>query len=109
MYGKEMSELETSTDTTQEEETFLFPEYRILIWNDETSDFRAVLALIQEVFSYPEQEAYEITLSVHENTNATVWSGTYEVGELRLEQAHAFIKNNEEFLKELKLTLEEGS
>jgi ATP-dependent Clp protease adaptor protein ClpS len=99
--------LETELETVEEESSIHFPEHRILLWNDETSDFEMVMSLLVVVFSYNELEAFEITKLIHENTNATVWTGTYEVGELRLEQCQNFISENKEFLKDLKVTLEE--
>jgi ATP-dependent Clp protease adapter protein ClpS len=105
---RQMSDnIETETETVEEESMIMFPNYRILIWNDNTSDFEMVMRMIVEVFSYNEMEAYEITTLIHKNTNATVWSGSYEVGELRLEQCHKFILENKQYLRELKVTLEE--
>jgi ATP-dependent Clp protease adapter protein ClpS len=99
--------IETESETVEEQDIVDFPNYRILIWNDNTSDFQMVVQLIMVVFAYTEMEAYEITTLIHKNMNATVWSGSYEVGELRLEQCHKFILENNDYLKELKVTLEE--
>jgi ATP-dependent Clp protease adapter protein ClpS len=108
MIDDEMNDnIDTETETVEEESMIMFPEYRILIWNDSSSDFKMVMMLIKDVFSYTDMEAYEITSLIHKNTNATVWSGSYEVGELRLDQCHKFILENKDFLNELKVTLQE--
>jgi ATP-dependent Clp protease adapter protein ClpS len=95
------------TGTISELEKVEFPQYNILIWNDNVSDFEMVLRLIQLVFSYSEMEAYELTKQIHDENNAIVWSGSYEVGELKMEQSKKFIAEHSEYLSKLKITMEE--
>jgi ATP-dependent Clp protease adapter protein ClpS len=84
-----------------------FPKYNIIIWNDNVSDFEMVVRLIQHVFNYSEMEAYGLTTQIHEENTCIVWSGSYEVGELKLEQSKTFIAEHKEYLSQLKITLEE--
>ena len=95
------------TGTTEELKKVEFPQYTIVIWNDTVSDFEMVVRLIQTVFSYSEMEAYELTKKIHDENNAIVWSGSYEVGELKMEQSKKFIAENAEYLSKLKITMEE--
>lgn len=84
-----------------------FPKYKIIIWNDDTSVFELVVKLLEVVFSYHETDACKITTDIHETGKIIAWSGTYEVGELKLEQCNKFKNEFNEYLKNLKITLEE--
>ena len=85
------------------------PRYNIIVWNDDKSDFELVAIMIATIFNYKEIEAIEITKKIHDEGNSVVFTNCKEICEFRLQQCEKFKKENIDFLRELRVTLEKVS
>ena len=84
----------------------LAPDYVIVVWNDESSVLEYVIVLMMKVFDMDELEAFEKSREVHENDSAVVWEGSYEIGEVMMEQCNSVKLEYFEELGNLMITLE---
>jgi ATP-dependent Clp protease adaptor protein ClpS len=62
------------------------PPYAVVVLNDEEHTFQYVIETLMKVFGYPQEKSYTLTLQVHNEGRAIVWSGTREVAELKRDQ-----------------------
>ena len=73
-----MSELDTDvfrgTSTTQA----LDVPWDVILWNDPVSLISLVVRVIRKVFGYPKEKAETLTMTVHNEGKAVVWSGDKE-------------------------------
>ena len=62
------------------------PPYLVLIENDEHHSMEFVIAMLQKVFGFSVEKAYELMMVAHSQGEAVVWSGAREVAVLKCEQ-----------------------
>ena len=62
------------------------PPYHVLIENDEHHSMEFVIAMLQKVFGFSVEKAYELMMVAHGQGEAVVWTGAKEVAELKCEQ-----------------------
>ncbi len=62
------------------------PPYHVIIENDEHHSMEFVIAMLQKVFGFSVEKAYELMLVAHSQGQAVVWTGAKEVAELKHEQ-----------------------
>jgi ATP-dependent Clp protease adaptor protein ClpS len=62
------------------------PPYAVVVLNDEEHTFEYVIETLMKVFGYPQEKSYSLTLQVHNEGRAIVWSGSREVAELKRDQ-----------------------
>jgi ATP-dependent Clp protease adaptor protein ClpS len=62
------------------------PPYLVLIENDEDHSMEFVIAMLQKVFGFSVEKAFELMMVAHSQGEAVVWSGAREVAELKCEQ-----------------------
>jgi len=60
--------------------------WAVVILNDDDHTFPYVATLIKKVFHYQDQKCLELTLQVHEEGRAVVWTGALEHAEFKREQ-----------------------
>ncbi|HEX3869259.1 MAG TPA: ATP-dependent Clp protease adaptor ClpS, partial [Pirellulales bacterium] len=58
------------------------PPHAVVVENDDVHSFDYVVEVFQKVFGYSKHKAFALTLQVHEQGRAIVWSGTKELAEL---------------------------
>lgn len=47
----------------------------VVLWNDDVNLMATVIHALKRLFSYPTEKAEQLTLQVHNNGKAVVWSG----------------------------------
>ncbi len=62
------------------------PPYTVIVENDEEHTFPYVIEILQKVFGYPLEQCDQLTMTVHLQGEAAVWSGPKEVAELKRDQ-----------------------
>ena len=62
------------------------PPYAVVVFNDEEHTFEYVIETLMKVFGYPQEKSYSLTLQIHNEGKAIVWSGSREVAELKRDQ-----------------------
>ena len=82
----ELPKIVTLPSTATEEEVEHSKRYVIVFYNDDTTPIEFVLLLLAEVFKYDLQKSTEITMRIHKGYEDVVWTGSLEIGELRMEQ-----------------------
>ncbi len=67
-------------------ETSPYPNYRVVLLNDDHNAFDHVaLCLVRHIPGMSSQRAWKLTLQVHNEGSAVVWTGPLEVAELYYE------------------------
>lgn len=64
----------------------LMPPYAVVILNDNDHTFEYVIEVLSKVFGYSKQKGYLFAEKIHHEGRAIVWTGSKEVGELKVEQ-----------------------
>jgi len=72
----------------------LLPPHAVILLNDDKHTFLYVIDVLIKVFKYSLEEAKKITLEIHEEGEAVVWTGSKEVAELKAEQVVNFGHDN---------------
>lgn len=72
----------------------LLPPHVVVLLNDDKHTFPYVIEVLIKVFKYSLEEAKKITLEVHQEGEAIVWTGSKEVAELKAEQVTNFGDDN---------------
>lgn len=62
------------------------PPYGVIVMNDDLHTFNYVIEILQKVFGYDEQKCLRLAQTVHTAGEALVWSGAFEVAELKRDQ-----------------------
>ena len=62
------------------------PPYAVVLFNDEEHTFQYVVETLTKVFGYPQEKSYALTLQIHNDGKGIVWSGTWEVADLKRDQ-----------------------
>jgi ATP-dependent Clp protease adaptor protein ClpS len=73
-------------DEETEQRTRLCPMYVIVVFNDDDHSFDYVVELFMKVFRYQVEKCVQLAIRIHNEGLTVVWSGTRELGELKLEQ-----------------------
>ena len=68
----------------------VLPPYNLIIYNDDHHTFEFVIAILIKVFRKTTEQAFQHALETHEAGRSIVWSGSKEVGELKLDQLMTF-------------------
>ncbi len=64
----------------------ILPPFHIIIENDDHHSMQFVIEVLQKTFGHPEMVAIELMATAHTTGQAIVWTGSKELGELKLEQ-----------------------
>jgi len=79
-----LPELEEAEETEQRPR--LSPRHVIVVFNDNDHTFEYVIELFLKVFRYPLDKCKALATRIHQEGRTIVWSGTKELGELKIEQ-----------------------
>jgi ATP-dependent Clp protease adaptor protein ClpS len=77
-------------EVTTEQETRRLPPYNVVILNDEDHTFPYVIELLMKIFRHPLPDAEELTLRIHNNGRAIVFTTHKELAELKRDQVLAY-------------------
>jgi ATP-dependent Clp protease adaptor protein ClpS len=66
------------------------PPYAVIVENDDFHTFDYVIEVLQKVFGYDLQKAFQLTKQVHLAGQALVWSGALELAELKRDQIRGY-------------------
>jgi ATP-dependent Clp protease adaptor protein ClpS len=69
-----------------EQRSRLSPRHVIVVFNDNDHTFEYVVELFAKVFRYSSDKCTVLAIRIHEEGRTIVWSGTKELGELKIEQ-----------------------
>lgn len=73
-------ELDSRTKTRRQ------PPYAVVVFNDNDHTYQYVITTFQKVFNYSQRKSFDLADSIHKNGRAIVWTGAFEVAELKKEQ-----------------------
>jgi len=79
-----------STLPEESVDSAVLPPYNLIIFNDDHHTFEFVVAILMKVFRKPVEESFRHALETHETGRSIVWSGSKELGELKLDQLTTF-------------------
>lgn len=65
------------------------PPYNVILMNDNDHTVDYVVTLCQKIFGHPVEKGLKIAKEVHEKGRCILWTGTFELAELKQEQIHA--------------------
>lgn len=66
------------------------PPYAVIVQNDEDHTFEYVIEMLQRVFGLNIEDALRHTVNIHNTGEDMVWSGMFEVAELKRDQVRGF-------------------
>jgi ATP-dependent Clp protease adaptor protein ClpS len=69
------------------------PRYNVILWNDEHHSFAYVIQMLSELFAKPAEEGTLLAKEVDTTGRAILLTTTKEHAELKVEQIHAFGKD----------------
>jgi ATP-dependent Clp protease adaptor protein ClpS len=85
-----MSDTNTLTKPQDSTSVRRQPPYAVVLHNDEYNGMDFVIMVLQKVFGYSLQKAFELMMEAHVSGRSIVWSGMRELAELRAEQIHTY-------------------
>ena len=71
------------------------PRYNVILWNDEDHTYQYVIAMLKELFGYPEEKGYQLAHEVDTTGRVIVLTTTQEHAELKRDQIHAYGKDGQ--------------
>lgn len=101
------SDIAVVTETRTKEKLKRPPLYKVLLHNDNYTTMEFVVAVLREVFSKPEPEAYAIMLNVHKTGIGVAGVYTYEIAETKIRTTERLAREHE-FPLRLSMEPEEG-
>lgn len=69
------------------------PRYHVILWNDEDHTYEYVMLMMQQLFGHPLEKGFQIARTVDNDGKAICLTTTKEHAELKVEQIHAFGKD----------------
>ena len=81
---------DAATMTNKSPSANVLPPYVIIVVNDDFHTFEFVAKLLSAVLRIDLERAFQYANEIHDNGLAIVWSGSREVGELKIEQLLTF-------------------
>mgnify|MGYP003330317566 CR=1 FL=1 len=66
------------------------PQYHVVLVNDEDHTFDYVIRMCKVIFGHQTERGYQIAKQVDQQGRAIVWTGTFELAELKQDQIHGF-------------------
>ena len=79
--------------TRHEEKPRRQPRYNVILWNDDDHTYEYVIAMLKELFGYPEEKGFQLAHEVDTTGRAIVLTTTQEHAELKRDQIHAYGKD----------------
>ena len=94
---------DTATLTDKSTSANILPPYIIIVLNDDFHTFEFVIKVLSTVLRISLECAFQHANKIHDNGLEVVWSGSKEVGELKIEQLLTFCEGK---FGPLKMSLE---
>jgi len=69
------------------------PPYNVILMNDEFHTVEYVVALCQKIFGFPAEKGLQKAKEVHKQGRSILWTGAFELAELKQEQIHSVGKD----------------
>jgi len=81
-----------NTATIEETETIVKkqPPYNLILLNDDDHTESYVISMCMKLFGYSKTKGKNIALEVHNTGRSIIYTGSFEVVELKQEQVHSF-------------------
>ncbi len=73
-----------------QEKTHRQPPYHVVLWNDDDHSYEYVIAMLMELFGYPQEKGFQLAKEVDTQGRVTVLTTTREHAELKRDQIHAY-------------------
>lgn len=70
------------------------PNYHVILWNDDHHTATYVVRMLQEIFGYEPEQAYELMEEVDEKGKAAVYTGPREEAQARRDKIHSYGKDH---------------
>ena len=70
------------------------PRYQVVLWNDDHHTYQYVIAMLKELFGYPEEKGFQLAKEVDTTGRVVVLTTTQEHAELKRDQIHAYGKDS---------------
>lgn len=86
----------TKPKTSEESKTRRQPPYHVILENDDHHSFDFVISVLRKVFGFAEERATQLAVEAHTRGRSIVWTGTRELGELKVEQILSFHETRED-------------
>lgn len=67
--------------------------WNVIFHNDDKTPMDFVIAVLQEVFKYSAETAYDLTMKIHHGTSQVVASYIYEIAEQKTSETLLIVKN----------------
>lgn len=81
-----MSDKARTPDTTPDSRPTKYPQYAVVILNDNDHTFDYVINVLCNIFGYDVQKSVLLSQQIHQQGMSIVWTGPLEVAELKQEQ-----------------------
>jgi ATP-dependent Clp protease adaptor protein ClpS len=82
---------EVSPEVT--EEIKLQPPYHVVLWDDQDHTYQYVIEMLQKIFGYSGQKAFQMACEVDATGRVIVFTGPLEQAEFKRDQIHGFGKD----------------
>ena len=69
------------------------PRYHVILWDDSEHTYDYVISMVQQLFGYPIEKAFQLAKQVDTSGRAICLTTTLEHAELKRDQIHAFGKD----------------
>jgi ATP-dependent Clp protease adaptor protein ClpS len=70
------------------------PPYHVVLWNDEEHTYEYVIAMLMQLFGYPQEKGFLMAVEVDTRGRVIVLTTTKEHAELKRDQIHAYGKDD---------------
>lgn len=81
------------------EKTYIPREYQVLLHNDNYTTMEFVIQILVQVFGKSTQEAYSITMQIHESGKGLAGIYSKEIAETKVYEVQSYAKDNRHPLK----------
>lgn len=85
---------DSQSDVLEQTKTKTPPLYNVILWNDDKTTIEFVVYVLSTVFRKSKEEAYELTLYVHDNGSAVAGVYTKEIAEEKTETSVELARKN---------------
>lgn len=79
----------TRPEVDEETRVRLLPPYNVILENDDHHSMEFVVGVLCKVFGYAVERSLQLMLEAHTTGRAIVWTGSKEVGELKVDQVRS--------------------
>jgi ATP-dependent Clp protease adaptor protein ClpS len=89
-----VEQVATRPKQSTERETKRQPPYHVILWNDDDHSYQYVIAMLAQLFGYPQEKGFQMAKQVDTQGRVIVLTTTREHAELKRDQIHAYGKDD---------------